>query len=92
MFSRPLNVWPISYSLLIGIFVGLTIGFSLWRPSKTSDQYKGFVDNWKKEYQNECSCEMTQTCPFGPGIVGEQKCLTSTNYANRWSRCEPKQK
>jgi hypothetical protein len=34
----------------------------------------------------ECYCGQTQTCAFGPGIVGFQRCFNL-----KWSRCEPVQ-
>lgn len=40
------------------------------------------------EESNACYCGTTQTCTFGPGVVGVQTCLTSLNK-NEWSRCEP---
>ncbi len=39
--------------------------------------------------KNECRCGDTRTCPFGPGIVGQQKCWTSSLMGNGWTRCEP---
>ncbi len=44
----------------------------------------------RAERKSECYCGTTQTCPFGPGIVGEQSCRTSLDK-NEWSRCEPKE-
>lgn len=40
--------------------------------------------------ENECSCGDVRTCPFGPGIVGQQQCRTDAMWNNVWSRCEPK--
>jgi len=44
----------------------------------------------RRERANECSCGWTQSCPFGPGIVGEQRCQSSLDK-NEWGRCEPKE-
>lgn len=43
----------------------------------------------RREYRNDCICGDTQSCPFGLGIVGEQRCQTDSFMVNRWSRCEP---
>jgi len=42
-----------------------------------------------EECGGECMCGDTQTCPFGPGIVGQQKCQSSFFRPNKWGRCEP---
>ena len=42
-----------------------------------------------EDYRNRCVCGSTQTCAFGPGVVGEQRCVTDAVMTNRWSRCEP---
>lgn len=41
-----------------------------------------------KRFENSCSCGAVRTCPFGPGVVGQQVCQT-TSLKNKWSRCEP---
>lgn len=75
---------------LIGFVTGLYLGQGieakeehlpsplLATPAKADDGYK-----------NECSCGEVRTCPFGPGIVGQQKCWTSVVMGNEWTRCEP---
>lgn len=45
----------------------------------------------RAERRNLCSCGDTRTCPFGPGIVGEQDCRTGLD-SNEWGRCEPKER
>lgn len=42
--------------------------------------------------ENDCACGEVRTCPFGPGIVGRQKCRTSVVMGNEWTRCEPLEK
>lgn len=43
----------------------------------------------RAEMKDECGCGQTQTCAFGPGIVGEQSCRSSVYEKNEWTRCEP---
>ncbi len=43
----------------------------------------------RNDRTNECGCGWRRTCPFGPGVVGEQQCETDPLMVNRWSRCEP---
>jgi hypothetical protein len=42
--------------------------------------------------ESECRCGATQTCPFGPSIVGRRTCHTGVSGVNIWSRCEPVEK
>jgi len=61
--------------------------FSLLALAAWVGYWKGRSDGMQ-ERKNECDCGQTQTCAFGTGIVGEQKCRSGI-YGNRWSRCEP---
>lgn len=65
-------------SAIVGFFGGISYGYN---------------EGWSKareEYKNECLCGSTQSCAFGPGIVGEQTCRTTGSFTNKWNRCEPK--
>ena len=44
-------------------------------------------DEWRKREQ--CMCGETRSCPFGPGIVGKQRCTSLFGGGTEWSRCEP---
>ncbi len=74
----------VAFGMIAMFFIGYTRG--RW---SQIDAYQKMFDAWKKEQANECVCGDTQTCSFGPGVVGEQQCRTDAVMSNRWSRCEP---
>lgn len=47
----------------------------------------GRIDQ-REEQRDVCACGASQSCAFGPGIIGRQKC-DSWMGKNEWSRCEP---
>lgn len=64
-----------------GYLVGVAVGYDV-----AVEENKKYHDKYEK---TDCACGATQTCPFGEGIVGQQRCKT-TEYGNTWSRCEPR--
>lgn len=46
----------------------------------------------RESERSECICGATQSCAFGPGIVGVQRCETGSVMQNQWSRCEPRER
>lgn len=76
---------------LVMAIVGFSVGYSgcsgeLRMPVEKCEQW---VKEVREEHKNECLCGAEQSCSFGPGIVGKQKCRTGGLMKNEWSRCEP---
>ena len=66
-------------------FTGYRFGLGEGRRQKADEEYRAM----KEQIENSCLCGAVQTCVFGPGIVGEQKCRTTADFFNHWGRCEP---
>lgn len=86
---KPWMVLPVALGSLV-------IGYAVGRQADGQVQEK-FVEvpsaqakEKKFAAENECGCGDVRTCPFGPGIVGQQQCRTDALFNNVWSRCEPK--
>lgn len=73
---------------LMGFVLGLYLGYGMGtaEPEPTTPIVSTVETEPEK---SECRCGSTRTCPFGPGIVGQQTCWTSPFMVNEWTRCEP---
>lgn len=78
----------IPFLLVVGVFV-FVVGYILGNVAGHREGRES-AQAFQKEYQKmDCHCGASQTCSFGPGIVGYQTCQTGTR-GNVWSRCEPR--
>ncbi len=66
------------FNLSAGALFVFTVGHIVWSIGYSA----GKRDVWNKQ---QSICGQRETCPFGPGIVGERHC----EYDRTWSRCEP---
>lgn len=72
-----------------GFILMLLINLALMCGSYEIGKRDGVRDGLQQgRFANECYCGTSQSCVFGPGILGTQGCVTRLNR-NTWSRCEP---
>ena len=87
--ARIASWWVMGLIITVGSFLAGHAFSSFRSQGACFEACKKQFDEYKKESQNECICGGEQTCPFGPGIVGVQKCNTGSFMKNQWGRCEP---